>query len=114
MRREWVYKGWLQVYVTGERYKMHMESVAQIVDISGNWTYKGNKIYLTAKDIVFDDRGGELQRPEGVLPLPPEEVRETYSHGMVLSLQPGKTKLVSLDMTLGPLVGTHVFTKGGE
>jgi hypothetical protein len=114
MRPEWAYKGFLQIYGTRHRYKMHMESNAQIVDIAGTWTHKGNRLFLKANDIQFDDRGGAIVRPRGVVPIPPEDVRKAYGKEMVLVLDPQKNRLESLDMTLGPLIGRHVFTKGGE
>ena len=114
MKKEWAYKGYLQLYATGMKYKMHMESVAQIVDISGTWKKKKDKIYLTAGQIDFDDKGGDLQRPLGVTPISPDLVRQAYSQEMVLKYEPSKSELDGLEMSMGPLIGHHVFTKGGE
>ena len=114
MRPEWVYKGYIQLYATGRKFKMHMESIAQIVDIDGTWTNKGEKAYLKANKIEFDDRGGEIQRPSGVVPVPPEDVQTAYNRPLVFVLQPDKNTMIGLEMSIGPLIGHHVFTKGGE
>jgi hypothetical protein len=114
MRPEWVYKGYLQLYATGMKYKMHMESVAQIVDVSGTWQKKKDKIYLTSNLVEFDDKGGDLQRPTGVKPLDPQVVRQAYSQVMGFNYDAAKHELDGLDMSMGPLIGTHVFIKGGE
>lgn len=114
MRPEWVYKGYLQLYATGMKYKMHMESVAQIVDVSGTWQKKKDKIYLTSNLIEFDDKGGDLQRPVGVKPLPPPDVRQAYGQVMGFNYVADKHELDGLDMSMGPIIGRHVFIKGGE
>ncbi len=114
MRPEWVYRGYLQLYATGMKYKMHMESVAQIVDVSGTWQKKKDNIYLTSNLIEFDDKGGNLQRPVGVKPLDPQEVRQAYSQVMSFKYVEAKHELDGLDMSMGPIVGRHVFIKGGE
>lgn len=114
MRKEWVYKGWLQVYITGNKYKMHMESIGQILDISGTWTHKADRMLLTATNIDFDDRGGEMMLKPGVKPIAPDLVRDAYSRPLVLVLQPDKQTLVGLEMSIGPIVGKHLFRKGGE
>ena len=114
MRPEWVYKGYLQVYATNRNFKMHMESIAQIVDISGKWTNKGNKLYLKADKVEFDDKGGKVVRPNGVNPIDPDAVRAAYSQEMVYEMSSDKKYLTSLDMSMGPVIGKHVFKKGGE
>lgn len=114
MRPEWVYKGYLQVYATNRVFKMHMESVAQIVDINGHWTHKGDKLYLKADKVEFDDKGGKVARPIGVNPIDPDAVKGAYTREMVFVLSPDKQYLTSLEMSMGPILGKHVFKKGGE
>jgi len=114
MRPEWVYKGYLQLYATGMKFKMHLESQVQIVDITGTWSHKKNKIYLSPGDVQFDDFGGKLLQRPGVKPLDPEQVRDALRQPLVFSYTPSPQKLDGLEITFGPMLGRFDFTKGQE
>jgi hypothetical protein len=113
-RPEWVYKGYLQLYATGMKFKMHLESEVQIVDVSGTWTHKKEKIYVSPVEVAFDDRGGELMQRPGAKPVDPELIRQALSHELVFTYKPNPQSLVGLEMTLGPMLGHFAFTKGRE
>ena len=114
MRPEWIYKGYLQLYATGMKFKMHLESQVQIVDVSGTWSHKKNKIYLSPADVQFDDFGGKLLQRPGVKPLDPGEVRDALKQPLVFSYTPSPQKLDGLEITFGPMLGRFDFTKGQE
>jgi hypothetical protein len=114
VRPEWNYRGFLQLYATGNKFKMRLESNAQIVEMDGVWTITEDDKNLTLefKEIKFDDRGGELRRPPNVQPLDPTAVRQAYSGKMPLKLDRQTNTLTGLEMDLGPLVVQHIFKKG--
>ena len=114
MRPEWTYKGYLQLRATQMKFKMHLESQAQVVDAEGTWSHKKEKIYVTASEIKFDDRGGKLLQKPGLTPIDPDKVREALSRPLVFSFQENPQKLEGLKITFGPLLGNFVFTKGQE
>lgn len=114
MRPEWTYKGYLQLYATGMKFKLHMESQAQIVDTSGTWSHKKNKIFLTTTDVQFDDLGGKLLQRPGVKPLDPTQVQTALTQPLVFTYSDSPQKLEGLEITFGPMLGRFDFTKGQE
>ena len=114
MRPEWIYKGYLQLYATGMKFKMHMESQVQIVDVNGTWSHKKNQIYLSPDEVKFDDFGGKLLQRPGVKPLDPEEVRNALKQPLVFSYSNNPQRLQGLRITFGPMLGRFAFTKGQE
>jgi hypothetical protein len=116
MRPEWKFKGYLQLYATGMKFKMHLESQAQIVDATGTWGHKNNKIYLATDKVEFDDSktGGQLLQKPGLTPIDPTDVRDAISRPLVFSFSDNPQKLEGLKITIGPLLGRFDFTKGQE
>jgi hypothetical protein len=114
MRPEWTYKGYLQLYATGMKFKMHMESQAQIFDVDGTWSHKKNKIFLTPSEIKFDDFGGKLLQRPGVTPIDPTKVQDALGHPLVFDYSEDPQNLKGLEITFGPLLGRFDFTKGQE
>jgi hypothetical protein len=114
MRPEWIYKGYLQLYATGMKFKLHMESEVQIVDASGTWSHKKNKIYLSPTDVKFDDFGGKLLQRPGLKPVDPTQVQEALRQPLVFNYSDNPQKLVGLEITFGPMLGRFDFTKGEE
>ena len=116
MRSEWTYKGYLQLYATGMKFKMHLESNVQIVDIDGTWSHKKNKIFLSTNKVAFDDSktGGQLLQKPGLTPVDPTKVREALQEPLVFNYSDNPQKLEGLEITFGPMLGRFVFTKGQE
>jgi hypothetical protein len=114
MLPEWTYKGYLQLYATGMKFKMHLESEVQIVDVSGTWSHKKNKIYLAPDDVQFDDFGGKLLQRPGVKPVDPTKVQEALRQPLVFAYTNNPQKLEGLEITFGPMLGRFDFTKGQE
>jgi len=114
MRPEWTYKGYLQLYLTGMKFKMHLESDAQVIDINGTWSHKKDKIYVVPKDVVFDDRGGQLLQRPGLKPIDPAVVQKACSQTLIFAYTDNPQQLKGLEITFGPMLGRFVFTKGRE
>jgi hypothetical protein len=116
MRKEWIYKGYLQLYATGMKFKLHIESSVQIVDAEGKWSHKKNKIYLDVAEVKFDDSktGGQLLQKPGLTPIDPTKVRDALTQPLVFTYTDGPQKLEGLKITFGPMLGRFVFTKGQE
>lgn len=114
MRKEWGYRGYLQLYVTNMKFKMRLESLAQIVDVTGTWKVDQSRVTLSVANVAFDDLGGQVRRRPGITPIPPEAVREAFSQQLVLDYESEGQTLAGLDMTLGPILGKTFFKKGKE
>jgi hypothetical protein len=116
MLKEWTYKGYLQLYATGMKFKLLLESDVQIVDAIGTWSHKKNKIYLATKEVDFDDSktGGQLLQKPGLKPIDPTQVRNALQQPLVFNYIDNPQKLEGLEITFGPMLGRFVFTKGQE
>ena len=114
MRPEWTYKGYLQLYVTGMKCKMHLESEAQVLDITGTWSHKKDKIYVVPKDLAFDDRGGKLLQKPGLQPIDPTLVQTACTQELIFSDTDNPQHLTGLESTFGPMLGRFDFSKGTE
>ena len=114
MKPEWKYRGFLQLYVTDMKFKMHLESEVQIVDVTGTWEKKKNKIYVIPKDVQFDDKGGRLLQKPGVTPLDPDVVKKACSQELVFAYTDNPQELKGLEITFGPMLGRFDFSKGRE
>jgi hypothetical protein len=114
IRKEWQYKGFLQIYATGNKFKLRQESSGQIVEAEGVWAMSKDdkKLTLEFKKVTFDDLGGQLRRAPGVEPIDPVSVRKAYSGKMLFNLNRQTQTLSGLEMEFGPLVVKHVFRKG--
>lgn len=103
--------GYVQVYATGQSFKMEMQGEQETIDISGTWTCKGNRMTLNPKSVQIDDQGGADQRDPNKKFIPATDVQTAYGRPMVLQETPDKKSLNGLEMTIGKLVGTHRFVK---
>lgn len=103
--------GFVQIYATNRKFKIHLDGEQESLDITGEWTFKKNRMTLTTTDFVLDDQGGEDMRNPNMKFIPAEELRLGYSRPLVLDLSPDKKKLSGLPITIGNLVGKHEFIK---
>lgn len=103
--------GYLQIYLTGRKYKLHLEGEQQGIDVDGTWTAKGEKITLTPKEVKIDDRGGPEQRDPNRPYLPNDDVNTAYRKPIVLSQSADKNTFAGLAMSVGRFIGKHSFTK---
>ena len=104
-------KGYLQIYATERRFKMHLEGEQQNVDVSGHWEIKKRRLTLRSNDIQIEDPGEELSDPTRKR-LPPRALRDAYARPLVFDLSPDGRALTGLTTSVGTLVGRHLFTKG--
>ena len=110
MKREQL-RGFVQVYATDRSYKMEMEGEQEVIDITGNWTIKGNKITLMPKVVKIDDQGGAEQRDPNKKFIPSDEARAAYGRPLLLAETTDKKALNGLRISIGKLIGTHHFVK---
>jgi hypothetical protein len=103
--------GYLQVYLTGRKYKLHLEGIQQGIDIDGTWTAKGRRIILTPKEVKIDDRGGPEMRDPNKPYLPNEDVTAAYSKPIVLDQSEDKQSFQGLSVTVSRFIGKHAFKR---
>lgn len=107
-----LFKGYLTLYRTGDKFKMRLTSKEQAMDFEGTWTVAKHRVTLTTTDIKFDNPTEEDQKALGIKIIQPDEVRAAYAKPVALDLDSNKQKMAGLTMTLGSLTGKHRFEKG--
>lgn len=103
--------GYIQIYLTGRKYKLHLEGEQQGIDVDGTWTAKGEKVTLKPTEVKIDDRGGPEQRDPNRPYLPNEDVKAAYERPMVLSQSADKNSFQGLPMSVSRFIGKHRFEK---
>jgi len=103
--------GFVQIYATNRKFKLHLEGEQEALDLTGTWTFKKNRMTLTTTDFAVDDQGGADMRNPNMKFIPADELRVGYTRPMVLDLSPDKKHLSGLPITIGGLVGKHDFAK---
>lgn len=106
------FKGYVQLYKTGDKFKMRLASKEQAMDFEGTWTIAKRRIDLTVIDIKFDNPTEEDQKALGLKIISPDDVRAAYGKPITLDLDEKGSKLTGLSVSLGPLLGRHEFNKG--
>lgn len=106
-------EGFLQVYLTNHKYKLHLEGQQEGIDVDGTWTANGDRLTLNPKAVAIDDQGGEEKRDPNKPYIPNEDVLATYNKPIVLVQSADKKGFQGLKVTLGNLLGSHAFVKDG-
>jgi len=106
------FKGYLQLYRTGDKFKMRLASKDQAMDFEGTWTIGKRRVELTVGDIKFDNPTEEDQKALGLKIISPEDVRGAYGKPVTLDLDEKDTRLTGLTFPLGSILGRHEFAKG--
>jgi hypothetical protein len=104
-------KGYLMLYATEYRFKMHLEGEQEAVDLSGSWAPKGAQVILTPKDESIDDYGGADVRNPNKRFIPIPLVKQAYSSPIVLNVAAGNKKLSGPLFSIGQLSGRHEFAR---
>lgn len=112
-RRRSRLEGYIQVYATGRKFKMHLEGEQQAIDVTGTWTSKEKRLNLTPLDVQIDDQGGEEKRDPNKKYIPAEAVRAAYSKPLTFQLAEDGKSLKGLPISLGEMIGSHQLVKDG-
>jgi hypothetical protein len=107
-----VLRGYLQLYKTGDKFKMHLNNKDQEMNIDGTWTIAKKRIELHVSDIKFENPAEEVQKALKLRIFPSEQVRTAYAKPIILNIKLDENELNGLTMTLGDIQGKHVFKKG--
>jgi hypothetical protein len=107
-----VMNGYLRFKGSQKEFEMHLEGPQQEIDVKGFWTLlKPSQMELKATDIKIKDFGGSEKRDPNKPYIPNDQVRQAYSHSMILALSANKDKLVALPIPMGSLSADHEFTR---
>ena len=107
-----VLRGYLQLYGTGDKFKMRLANKDQGMNFDGTWTLTKKRITLKISSIDFENPTQETQKSLGLMLIEPESVRSAYAKSIVLDLAEDGRALKGLTMSIGRLQGSHLFTKG--
>ncbi len=104
-------KGYLQLYATGHRFKLHLGNADQSYDVAGMWRLNERQVLLAIKDINFagltKQEAEERRKPY----MDPAEIRTDYGHQLILNLSSDKKSLAGLPMKIAGNEGAHAFEK---
>ena len=106
-------KGYLQLYRTGARYELSLEGEQFGVVAGGTWKERDGRVDLAPTGVKIDDGGGEEARNPNRAWIAPAALSEAYSRPMSLRLSKDGRRLTGLLVEVGPLLGTHAFTRAG-
>lgn len=105
-----VLRGYLQLYRTGDKFKMRLGTKDQEINFQGTWKVKGQRVELQALDIDFHNPSEANRKALGLTVLDSEKVRNAYAKPITLDLK--NKELVGLTITLDKYQGRHKFQKG--
>lgn len=105
-----VLRGYLQLYRTGDKFKMRLGTKDQEMNFDGKWTVAKKRIELRVTNIDFQNPTNETQKAMGLFIFDPDEVRAAYSKPITLDID--DSKLSGLTISIGKLQGRHRFQKG--
>ena len=105
-------RGYLQLYKTGDKFKMRLASKTQELVFDGTWTIAKGRIELRVGNVEFDNPSAADQKAMGIKVLDSEKVRNAYAKPLMLDVADDAKSLKGLTMTLDTLQGSHRFVKG--
>lgn len=105
-------RGYLMLYATGKKFKLHLEGEQEIIDLDGTWTVEKERVMLRTTATKIDDMGGEEARDPNKFFVTGEAVRDAYARPIPLRMSKDRQKLTGLRITIGEYEGTHEFTRG--
>ncbi len=105
-----VLRGYLQLYKTGDKFKMRLATADQEMNLAGTWTMAKGRITLRTDDIKFNNPSDETRKALGLKIFDPDQVREAYAKAITLDVR--EKELKGLTITLGHIQGRHRFTQG--
>jgi len=104
-------KGFVQIYATNHKFKLHLEGEQETIDVDGDWTRKAKRMDLRVQHVVIDDQGGAALRDPNRKFILPDDIRAAYSRPLILDLSADGKNLNGLPMSIGDLTGRHLFAK---
>lgn len=107
-------KGYLQLYATGHRFKMHLGNQTQTYDATGSWQDTGRQVLLNIKDIAFQGMTKDEAETRKVMFLDPDRVRDAYGRMLILNLSRDRKTLQGLPMKMAGFNGAHRFEKAAS
>jgi hypothetical protein len=110
-RKRYGLEGFVMVYATKHSFKMHLEGEQEVLDLAGFWTVKGQRLTLKVTEVKIDDQGGADLRDPNRKFIPPADIQAAYARPIVLDLSPDKKRYTGLPISIGPLIGRHLFVK---
>ncbi|MBC8063991.1 MAG: hypothetical protein H7Y17_04120 [Chlorobia bacterium] len=107
-----VLRGYLQLYQTGDKFKMRLGTKDQEMTFLGTWSLAKNRVDLRVGDIDFENPTEETQKALGLKMFTPDEIRAAFGKPITLDLATDGKALSGLTITIGKIQGKHRFKKG--
>lgn len=105
--------GYLQVYATKNQYILYLEGEQQQFRLEGTWKLEGKRFILKGGDISIQLRDGMDDKDPNKVFLEPDQARLGYIQDLIFAPSADGRTLTGLQMTIGPLKGTHLAIREG-
>lgn len=104
-------KGYLQLYLNNNSFKMEMSTVNQTFTATGKWSIKGDRVHVQGDTFTFDNPTDEDQKALSIKLVTPEQVRATLGGGLVFVASEDRKSLMGLKTSFGPVLGHFEFQR---
>ena len=105
------FRGYLQLYLTDDKFKMEMNSPQQGFTVQGKWKVSDGQVEIHGDTFAFDNPTEEDQKTFGMKLISPEEIRATFNRGLVFKASPDRKVLAGLKTSFGSILGTFRFER---
>ena len=103
-------KGYLQLYATNHKFKMHVGGRNQTFDPTGVWRLQGRQIVLDIQDMQISGLTAQEAEERKALYIDPKVVRGAFGKSLVLNLSADQTQLRGITLTIGSTQGHFSFS----
>jgi hypothetical protein len=107
-------RGYLQLYVTDHKFKMHVGTKTQSFDPSGTWKMGPKQVTLTMDTVEVSGYTEDEAKIRHQPYFLPDEVRAGLGKELTLNLASDMKQMKGLEIALGKTVGRFQFKKQAQ
>jgi hypothetical protein len=111
--RDLAMKGYIHIYLNENKFKLELSNRFQVLKYEGHWqrlTPKRIELRVDTNGMTVDEPDLDKMKAMGKPILDPDAIKAFYGKPLILDV--GKDTLNGLLVTLGPMLGRHVFHRG--
>ncbi len=106
-----MFRGYLQLYVTGEKFELHMTAPDESFTAKGGWKASGTHVQISPNAYDFQMPTTDEQKSLKTTLISADAVRKCLQHGVVFEIAPDRRALTGLKMSLDGRLGAFRFTR---
>jgi len=102
--------GYVRILLDRKAYQMHLEGEQQVIEIKGEWVYRGSQLILSPKKVEVKDEYEDGPNPNRKY-VPSDELTKAYQQKLTFNLNKAANEYSAPEMKIAFLNGTHSFKK---